>query len=310
VKAGKPIASTLPSQVNAQHNAGPARSDDRRRDGGRAALAIDAGHCRARVELTLGPGLDYITDPSVINYMVIPLKPPQTATTARQRRKDARPQELLDAALSLFVEKGFAATRADEVAQRAGVSKGTLYLYYPSKEELFKAVLGRFLSSRIAATAEQVEAYRGEMGPLLQDLLVDWWQQTYASPASATFKIMICEVRNFPEIADYYVREVVEPGHALLARIVQRGIDSGEFRSVSVDNAVHSLLLPMIMLCTHKHALGACTPHQIDGHRFIADHVALVVRGLCADASHARDGRIRGTRNTHLESSRPDNEAP
>jgi AcrR family transcriptional regulator len=229
--------------------------------------------------------------------MAVPIASPQPVATARQRRKDARPQELLDAALSLFVEKGFAATRTDEVARRAGVSKGTLYLYYPSKEELFKAVLGRFLSSRIAATAEQVEAYRGDMAPLLQDMLVDWWQQTYASPASGTFKIMISEVRNFPEIADYYVREVVEPGHALIGRIVQRGIDSGEFRDVHVDSVVHSLLLPMIMLCTHKHALGACSQHQIDGHRFIAEHVALIVRGLRAQASHTRDAH-RGARST------------
>src|SRR5688500_13032654 len=104
--------------------------------------------------------------------------------TTRQRRKEARPQELLEAALALFVEKGFAATRAEEVAQRAGVSKGTLYLYYPSKEELFKAVVRQNLSARIADTAQQVQAWSGQMGPLLENLLVQWWQQTYASPAA------------------------------------------------------------------------------------------------------------------------------
>jgi AcrR family transcriptional regulator len=207
----------------------------------------------------------------------------------RQRRKDARPQELLDAALALFVERGFAATRAEEVAQRAGVSKGTLYLYYPSKEELFKAVIARFLGSRIADTAQQVEAWRGAMGPLLEGLLVQWWQQVYASPASGTFKIVVAEVRNFPEIADFYVHNVIEPGEALIGSIVQRGIDSGEFRRVDVASVVHSLVLPMVMLCVHKHALGACSMHamhQIDGHRFIAEHVALVVRGLTAAPSN------------------------
>jgi AcrR family transcriptional regulator len=204
----------------------------------------------------------------------------------RQRRKDARPQELLDAALALFVERGFAATKAEEVAQRAGVSKGTLYLYYPSKEELFKAVIERSLSSRVAATAQQVEAYRGAMGPLLETMLVDWWQQVYASPAAGTFKIIVAEVRNFPEIADFYVHHFVEPGEALIGRILQRGIDSGEFRAVDVASVVHSLVLPMVMLCVHKHALGACSTHQIDGHRFIAEHVALVVRGLAATTAN------------------------
>jgi AcrR family transcriptional regulator len=179
------------------------------------------------------------------------------ATPARQRRKEARPAELLEAALALFGEKGFAATRTEEVAQRAGVSKGTLYLYYPSKEELFKAVIAHYLSARIADTAQRVEAYQGKMGPLLQDLLVGWWQQVYASPASATFKIIISESRNFPEIAEYYVHHADD-----------------------IEGVVHSLVLPMVMTCAHKHGLGACSHHQLDGHAFIASHVALIVRGL------------------------------
>jgi AcrR family transcriptional regulator len=198
----------------------------------------------------------------------------------RQRRKDARPLELLDAALELFVEKGFAAARAEEVAQRAGVSKGTLYLYYPSKEELFKAVIVRNLTSRIADTAQQVQAWDGEMAPLLESLLVQWWQETYASPASGVFKILISEMRNFPEIAEYYVQQVIEPGSALIGGIIARGVDSGEFRAVDVESTVHSLVLPMVMLCVHKHGLAACTQHQIDGLRFIKEHVDLVVRGL------------------------------
>ena len=209
----------------------------------------------------------------------------------RQRRKQARPQELLESALALFVEKGFAATRAEEVAQRAGVSKGTLYLYYPSKEELLKAVIEHYLSSRIAATAEQVRVIQGPMAPVLREMLVAWWQQTYAGPGSGTFKLIISEVRNFPEIGDFYVREVVEPGHALVRTILERGIASGEFRAVDVESAVHSLLLPMIMLCTHKHALGACTEHTIDANKFIAAHVELVLRGLLPSTPQAAPSR-------------------
>jgi AcrR family transcriptional regulator len=212
---------------------------------------------------------------------------PASAPTVsqRQRRKDARPLELLDAALELFVEKGFAAARAEEVALRAGVSKGTLYLYYPSKEELFKAVIVRNLTSRIADTAQQVQAWQGEMAPLLKSLLVQWWQETYASPASGVFKILISEVRNFPEIAEYYVQHVIEPGSALIGGIIARGVASGEFRAVDVESTVHSLVLPMVMLCVHKHGLSACTKHQIDGQRFIAEHVDLVVHGLRRSAA-------------------------
>jgi AcrR family transcriptional regulator len=230
--------------------------------------------------------------------MSLPAKRASVETPAlpRQRRKDARPHELLEAALTLFVEKGFAATRADEVARRAGVSKGTLYLYYPSKEELLKAAIAHFLSARIAATAEEVRRIDGPMAPVLREMLVAWWQQTYASPASGACKLIVTEVRNFPEIAEFYVREVVEPGRQLVGTILQRGIASGEFRAVNIESAVHSLLLPMVMLCVHKHSLGACTRHSIDAPKFIAEHVELVLSGLLqAPAKPERKRPIKST---------------
>ena len=200
----------------------------------------------------------------------------------RRRRKDARPQELLDAALALFVEKGFAATRAEEVAQRAGVSKGTLYLYYPSKEELLKAVISANLSDRIAEGADLAAGHSGSAASLLRVILVDWWRQLYDSPAAGVFKLVITEVRSFPEIATFYAREVIEPAHRLLGGILQRGMAEGEFRRVDIDNAVHSLVLPLVMLCLHRHSLGACpVDWHLDGHAFIAQHVALVLDGLC-----------------------------
>jgi AcrR family transcriptional regulator len=199
----------------------------------------------------------------------------------RRRRKEARPQELLDAALALFVEKGFAATRIEEVALRAGVSKGTLYLYYPSKEELLKAVISHYLSDRIAEGAEQAAQFEGSAGDLLRSMLVDWWGHLYDSPASGVFKLVITEVRNFPEIGDFYARQVVEPAHQLISSIVRQGMARGEFRTVDVDHAVHSLVLPLVMICLHRHSLGACPGEwHLDGNAFIAQHVHLVLDGL------------------------------
>src|SRR5262245_61671615 len=142
------------------------------------------------------------------------------ATPSRRRLKEARPQQLLDAALELFVEKGFAATRAEEVAQRAGVSKGTLYLYYPSKEELLKAVIREHLSSRIAAGAAAADKHRGPVADLLREVFSRWWLEVFDSPTSGVFKLVITEVRNFPEIAAFYVSEVIQPAEDLIARIV------------------------------------------------------------------------------------------
>lgn len=219
-----------------------------------------------------------------MSRIATPVAPPAAAAPARQRRKDARPQELLDAALALFVERGFAATRMEEIAARAGVSKGTLYLYYPSKEELLKAVIRDRLSNEVRAVAAAALAHDGPVGELLRDEFSQWWLRAFDSPASGVLKLVVTEVRGFPEIAGMYAREVVEPAQRLLGGMLRRGIASGEFRAVDVEAAVHSLLLPMVMLCVHKHSLGACAPVQSlrEPRRFVQQHVDLVVRGLLA----------------------------
>ena len=210
--------------------------------------------------------------------------------SARQRRKDARPQELLDAALSLFVEKGFAATRSEEVAARAGVSKGTLYLYFPSKEELFKAVVRQTLSAEIAEGAEVLARHTGSASELLVDVLTEWWSRIYDSPGSGVFKMVITEMRSFPELAEFYAQEVIEPGTALISQLIERGIQAGEFRPLDVSAAVHSVVLPMIMLCLHKHSLGACGAAMAMAqapHVFIKQHVQLLLDGMRRGATEA-----------------------
>src|SRR5512147_1575130 len=121
---------------------------------------------------------------------------PLSPSPSRQRRKEARPQELLRSALELFVAKGFSATRSDEVAARAGVSKGTLYLYYPSKEELFKAVVRQNLTKLIAEGMELATTFEGSSADLLAALMNEWWLRVGETPAAGIHKVVIAEVRN------------------------------------------------------------------------------------------------------------------
>ena len=179
--------------------------------------------------------------------------------TSRQRRKEARPQELLDAALDLFVERGFAATRTEDVALRAGVSKGTLYLYYPSKEELLKEVIRHNVVNQIAEGAQIVRRFEGSTADLLALVLRMWWDRIGETRASGIIKLMTSEVRNFPEIAQFYVDEVVTPSNQMLAQVIRRGVDSGEFRRVRVTEVVHALVGPLVFLALNKHSLGACS---------------------------------------------------
>ena len=206
--------------------------------------------------------------------------PPEPGT--RQRRKEARPQELLDAALALFVEKGFSATRSEEVARRAGVSKGTLYLYYPSKEELFKAVVRHNLSSLIAEGRELAQQFEGSSSDLLSLLLHTWWDRFGNTPAAGIHKIVISEVRNFPELAQFYTDEVILPADQLFSMCVQRGIQSGEFRPMPLHEVALAIIAPMIFMAIHRHSFGACPVHgvEVDPLLQLNTHLDLMLRGL------------------------------
>jgi AcrR family transcriptional regulator len=201
----------------------------------------------------------------------------------RQRRKQARPQELLDAALALFVEKGFAAARAEEVAQRAGVSKGTLYLYYPSKEELFKAVVRQNLSSLIAEGQEMVTAHVGSSSDLIEQLMTVWWQRFGSTPAAGIHKVVLAEVRNFPDLAQFYTDEVIIPADRLFCNAVQRGIARGEFRSLPLHDVAHALIAPMIFMAIECHSFGACPVRggvHVDPLTALKTHLDLILHGL------------------------------
>lgn len=189
-----------------------------------------------------------------------PSLPPATDSHKRERRKEARPGELLEAALDLFVEKGYAATRVDEVASRAGVSKGTLFLYFPSKEELFKAVVRENIAGRFMEWNSEFETFAGDTGALLHYCFQVWWERVGATKASGITKLMLSEAQNFPDIAQFYQQEVIEPGRSLIRRILQRGVERGEFRAVDLDYAVYLVMAPMIFLMMWKHSIGACVP--------------------------------------------------
>ncbi|MDM0040786.1 TetR/AcrR family transcriptional regulator [Variovorax sp. J22G21] len=201
----------------------------------------------------------------------------------RERRKEARPGELLEAALDLFVEKGFAATRSEEVAARAGVSKGTLFLYFPSKEELFKAVIRENLSGRFGEWNQEFEAFEGSTPDMLRYVMRVWWERVGSTKVSGITKLMMSEGGNFPELARFYQTEVVQPGHELLRRVIRRGIERGEFKGVDVDLAIYTVLAPMIFLMLSKHSGNICMDPgvELDPEKYITLQAETLLGGLC-----------------------------
>lgn len=211
----------------------------------------------------------------------------------RERRKEARPGELLDAALELFVEKGFAATRSEEVAARAGVSKGTLFLYFPTKEELFKAVVRENISGRFPEWNQAFETFEGSTADMVRNCLRIWWERVGTSKASGIGKLIMSEARNFPDLAAFCQQELVQPCEQLIARILQRGIDRGEFHPIDLQYTAYNIMGGMVFLMNMKHSLGACLPleQQLDPQRFIAAQTEILLDGLRVRPAQAAKGR-------------------
>jgi AcrR family transcriptional regulator len=175
-----------------------------------------------------------------------------------RRRPQVRAQDLQRAALDLFAEKGFAATTCEEVASRAGVSKGTLFLYFQSKEALLQAVIREHLQTPIAEGAQLAAASNLSSAELLRSLMRLWSDSVASNVAAGICKVIVSEARNFPALAQFYVNEVFQPGHRLIASAIRRGVESGEFRWVSVDDVVHVIMSTPMFLATQRHSLAAC----------------------------------------------------
>ena len=197
-----------------------------------------------------------------------------------ERRKDARPQELLDAALDHFVARGFAATRLDDVAKSAGVSKGTLYLYFCSKEELFKAVVRESIVPLLGEAEGVIDQFAGSSEDLFRLVMTTWWENVGASKLSGLPKLMTAEAGNFPELAKFYQEEVVDRGEKLVATMLKRGIARGEIREMDLELAPRILVSPMIMMMMWKHSNGVCQVDEEKLGSYLDFYIDMALRSI------------------------------
>lgn len=208
--------------------------------------------------------------------------------TPRKRRKEARPAELMAAALSLFVEKGFSATRLDDVAARAGVSKGTLYLYFDNKDALFKAVIQEGILPVVAENEQIAAQHNGSSFDLLEKLLNNWWGKIGLTDFAGIPKLMVAEARNFPEVAQFYYENVICRGRALVGAALERGMASGEFRRMKVETTIDVVIAPILMLLIWRFSLASCQNDTSDSRLYLQIHTDILRQGLRGSEAESR----------------------
>ena len=203
-----------------------------------------------------------------------------------RRRKQARPSEILNAALDVFRERGFAASRLEDVAKRAGVSKGTLYLYFPSKEALFKALVREAILPNIARAEAMAREYHGSPAHLLAELLTGFGLQiTNDDRLSAFPKLIIAEAGNFPELARFYLRQVIRRALRLIIQILKRGVASGEFSPMNYLVTARLAVAPIVFLALWRHSFAAHDGSGPLASSVVHRHVELFLAGLAAGRS-------------------------
>lgn len=206
------------------------------------------------------------------------------ATIPLRRRKQARPRELLVAALALFIEKGFAATRADQIAERAGVSKGTLYLYFEGKENLFTDLIAEHFFCRFPFESEEGLA-AGVATEALQGVVRAWRSALIEERIGGVVKLVFTEVHHFPVLADFWVHRIMAPTRAVVRRAVERGIASADFPAVDPDLVMNALVQPLIATCLHRQVIDPYVrcPFIAGDREPQGCHLDWVVRGLMSD---------------------------
>jgi AcrR family transcriptional regulator len=200
-----------------------------------------------------------------------------------KRRKDARPAEILDSALTVFAERGFAATRMDDIAARAGVTKGTIYLYFRSKEAVFKSLVQESLGAAIEVMRDNAARFEGPAPDLLRTILRGIGRFVCASDRAALPKIILAESGNFPHLVEFYRREVVDRGLALLQSVIRRGIERGEFRTVEPGHAARLCVAPLLMAAVWRTTFAQfdSTPYDLNG--LVETHIDVLLTGLAAE---------------------------
>ena len=164
-----------------------------------------------------------------------------------RRRKEERPQEITDAAFAAFAENGYAATRVEEVAKRAGVSKGLMYLYFKTKEELFKAVIKSVVIRRVDALIAGVEETELSSEDFLRGPMLEFMKGIPGSPVSVVIRLLLSEGPRHPDLVDYYWENVVNRGLTAITHLVERGVERGEFRPSALNELPHLFLAPVML---------------------------------------------------------------
>lgn len=188
-----------------------------------------------------------------------------------RRRKEDRPAEIIAAALAEFADRGYDAAKLDDVAARAGVSKGTLYLYFPNKEELFKATIKETLIKNISEAEGMIKLFPGPSILLMDMVVTNIFGRVVNSDLAFLPRLIIGEAWRFPDVAQFWYENVIRRMLRVLSAIVRRGVERGEFRDIPLEGLVAVMAAPL-MAAIWRTVFERFDPGAIDVDLLLSAH--------------------------------------
>ena len=205
----------------------------------------------------------------------------ETRTETRRRRKAERPHEILEAAFLEFSRNGYAMTTLDQIAERAGVTKGTIYVYFESKEQLFISMVRELMKATLDTVQDMFERHDGSTADLLRAQFSFIYQHVVEDKRRReVVRMLIAEASRFPALADRYHQEIHRPCVDLLTRAIRRGIDRGEIRPSAVTDCPLVIIAPIALVDLWMMMFD--DRHPLDMKSYFNAHLELVLNGLLA----------------------------
>jgi AcrR family transcriptional regulator len=219
-----------------------------------------------------------------------PKPKPNTARKQRERRGDERPQEIVAAAFEEFAAKGYAATRLEDVAARARVSKGLPYLYFKTKEALFKAVVKSVITAHFDVIREKMETTELSAEAFLKGPFLSFVQELVTSRRAFIARLLIAEGHKHPELTAFYYEQVVSRGIQTLQRLIDRGVARGEFKSTRLRDFPQLLVAPVLTAIFWRQLFER--HHHLDTDAMLRTHIELLTDAIRAPG-RAPEGEAR-----------------
>jgi AcrR family transcriptional regulator len=207
-------------------------------------------------------------------------EPMASKSKSWRRRKRARPGEILEAALTVFAQKGYAAARMEDIAEAAGVTKGTIYLYFPGKADVFKTLARETVGQALAGVGAQLQTFRGTPTERIVTIVTAINAFLQQPERAALPKIVIAESGNFPELALFWRKEVVDKALPLIVGAFEQGVDIGHFRPLAADMVAKLCVAPLILSVIWRTTFTLSDPEPFDFANFFATHLDVLMNGI------------------------------